>query len=380
VDFRAQLLAEGLALLTRLRAQPSEWQRVAFTPRGKLGHDRADLHAAARLQLAWAIQHDSCPKDADLLRFALAEEVKWRAEDPQQGIGETLEILAGIIASERSFQDVWTLARAKRANFDTACGFDIEHAFAAGVAETLAYVRGSRHQDRDQVLELLTPYVEAERVTEEHVAAWLSRAPGRLPTERGQNADVWFDRALVLKRSDAARAFLDEWVTASPPSTETSRALVWKLEQLECWPEASAARRQLFQQSREPFERASQACAIARAERIAGAPGVALAWLETAASLHAEHPKWRELGLARHLVEECFRCAASLGLDHGEDAFALADKLAAATPRLHLDAFQAAVEAAEKTQSPRLRHYQTLRDAEQARIADAMSRIRRSDE
>jgi len=373
-------LAEGLALLTRLRAQPAEWQRVAFTPRGKLGRGRADVHAGARLQLAWAIQHDSCPTDAALLRFALAEEVKWRAEDPGQGIGETLEILAGIVARERNVQNVWTLARAKRANFDAACGFDIEHAFAAGVAETLAYVRESAHPDRNQVLELLTPYVEAHGVTEELVAAWLLRAPGTLPTDRRQNADIWFDRALAIKRSDAARAFLDEWVEASSPSTETSRALVWKLEQLECWREASVARRQLFQQAQEPFDRASQACAIARAERLAGAPGLALAWLKTAASLHAEHPKWRELGLARQLVDECFRCAASLGVEDGKDAFALADKLAAATPRLHLDAFQAAVDAAEKTQSPRLRHYQALRDAEQARIADAMAGIRMSDE
>lgn len=368
-------MREGLELLAQLRASRAEWKRIEFNPTGELGRDRSDQNAAQRRHLAWALQRDYQQGDAELARFALAHEVSWREEDPWQGIGESLEILAGLVALQRRVENVWSLARAKRANFDTGCGFSIEYAFAAGVRSTLAYVSQSDHSDREETLAVLTDDDGGPRVDEDDVARWLSREWWSLPVEPAANADVWFDRALSLGMKDAARAFLHDWVRASEGTSGMSSALAYRLEELECWREASAARRENFEQLLDPFQQASEACAIAHAERKSGDSQEALRWLNIAAGFHLEHADWSELGLARSFVEECFRCAASEGFEEARRAFALADRFAKVTPRLPLLALRAAVDAAQAIQSSRSAHYERLLAREEERVAQELSRL-----
>jgi hypothetical protein len=119
-----RLLEPGRELLRKVREDRAAWKllKPALSDSGPDGE--IDRHERGRLQLAWALQYDARPEDGELLRHALEQEIAWREVSPFQGVGETLEILAWLVARERRVADVWLLARAKQANFDTSCGFD----------------------------------------------------------------------------------------------------------------------------------------------------------------------------------------------------------------------------------------------------------------
>jgi hypothetical protein len=276
--------------------------------------------------------------------------------DPSQGSGETLEILAGLIVLQQDPKDVWILVRAKQANFDTGCGFDIQHLFAAGVATTLVYVRSSTHPKRDNALGVLLNEDGTPALQEQDVQAWLATMPVSLPTDSGERARVWFDRALDLGMVEAAQGFLNDWLQGRSRDPETLCSLAYHLELLERWQQASDTRKELFPQWQDPFEKAGAAREIARLERKAGKPCEAERWLVLAANLHAKDKSWTEIGLGREFVEECFRCAAALGVGKGESLFSMAVRFAKVTPRLAPVTLQAADEAAEIFRNSRYTH------------------------
>lgn len=358
----------GRELLAQMRMDSSAWSAVRYRPRGKIGRDRRDLNAMTRMQLAWALQSDYQKTDGSLLRFALEEEVKWREEDPWQGVGETLEILGALTARERDVHDVWMFVRAKQANFDTACGFDLRFAFAAGVEKTIVYVRTSDHAERQTVLDVLLDEQGAPRCIEEEVRRRLDSRPDQLPRDPNQRSRVFFERAMSLGRRDIANHLLDEEIRQSSRDANAIRSFAYDLEALERWSEASALRKEAFAAIEDIFDKAGEACTIARLERAAKNPGEGERFLLFAAKLHAENISWREVGLGRMFVEECFRTATALGPERGATLFVLADGLAKETPRLPLVAWEAAVEAAEVVKSPRVSHYRRQRTREAKRI------------
>src|SRR5690606_38134715 len=212
--------ARGRTLLREVRASREAWALfrpvVVDGPRG--AHDERALD---RMQLAWALQYDARPSDEELVRHVLEAEVEWRERDPWQGVGETLEIVAWLVARQRRVEDVWMLARAKAANFDTACGFDREHLLAAGVTRPLRYVRGSERPERDEVLALLLDEGGAPLYDQAEINAWHARRARTFQSspDREEPA-VGIDRALAIGDRSTARLFLDAWSARQEPSAE----------------------------------------------------------------------------------------------------------------------------------------------------------------
>ena len=362
------LLQDGLELLAQMRSDRAAWSRIAYLPENDPQGSRRDAHDRARLQLAWALERDFQPSDAPLLRFALDEEVKWRHEDPWQGIGETLEILAELTASLRDVQDVWVLARAKRANFDTHCGFDRRHICAGGVTKTEAYVRSSDHPEKDSVLELFLDKQGLPQFDDDEVTSWLANRLDARTLDAEQASRVWFERALALGRKDIASQLLDTQMQRGPQDPSSLRGYASDLEALERFAEASVLCKARFDSIEDAFERAGEAQYIARLERWAKNPEEARHWLHIAGKLHAENETWREVGLGRMFVEECFLCVVALGAERGIEMFSLAERFAKETPRLPLVALEAAVLAAETVKSPRIGAYRRRRTTEAKRI------------
>lgn len=361
-------MREGLALLAQMRVDCAAWSRVHYAPHGEVGRDRKDTNAVLRLQLAWALQREGTASDAPLLRFALEEEVKWREEDPWQGVGETLEILAACTAQLRDVQDVWMFVRAKRANFDTECGFDRRHVLAAGVAKTLDYLQSSDHPDREAAIALLLDEHGNPLFDEHDLNSWHRRRQGQMPYDADERLCIWFERAMAVGRVDIASYLVDERLRNGPRDLQTLQSRAFDLESLERWREAIDLRKECFALIDDGFDQAGEACRIARLERAAGDLDEAQRWLRQAAQWHAENVSWRQVGLGRMFVEECFTCAAALGVGRGNDMFVLADHFAKETPRLPLVALEAAVRASEVLRNPHLSRYKQRAAREARRI------------
>lgn len=343
-----RLLQYGRGLLAELRADRRAWARleVELTKDGE-GH-AADARERARAHLAWALQFDATPGDDELVRYALAQEIAWREQAPFQGIGETLEILAALAVRAPRQDDVWLMARAKRANFDCACGFDREHLVAAGVEATLAFVRGATdhpEEERAQVLELLLGEGAAPDavcdVSDEALVAWRARQErGFAPDPASVPGFVWADRALALGDRPLAKELLLDWSNACEHERdgEFLSLLANRLAELGEHDAEATARDELLLTLSTPFERAGERVRTASAARKARQWRRALDHLDHAALLHRPRQPWRELGLGRELVNEAYLLAVDASetgeLDVAGRAFALASEFAPQTPRL----------------------------------------------
>lgn len=333
-----RLLLPGRTLLERLRAEREAWSLLA--PRPEAGEQgETDPRERDRMQLAWALQYDARAQDGELLRHALEQEIEWREVAPFQGIGETLEILACLVARERRVEDVWLLARAKLANFDTDCGFDREHLVAGGVAATLAYVRGSASsaaEARARVLELLLDEGGGPLFEEEAIAGWHAALERRHPRQPADEPlETWLNRALAVGDLAVARQLLDEWSAGcADRDVDFLGTLAHYFAELGEHVRESDIRTERLHLLSTPFDRAAERCTIAAAERRAGRWQRALDSLDHAALLHRPRPSWRELGLGRNLVLECFELATVSPAPVALAAFTLGEEFAAVTPEL----------------------------------------------
>lgn len=348
----SELLRHGRALLHSARGDRATWERLRVSLAERDG-GTTDLHATDRMQLAWALQYDARPEDAELVRFAFAEEITWRRVAPSQGIGEVLEILGWLVARDCDIADVELLADAKLANFDTSCGFDLEHLFAAGVAATLSDARSDAVALGNLVI------VDGQPAcTQDDVDRWLaSRARSFVKDPDAEPETVWIDRALALGERDLARQLVHDWSSRA----ETLSQLIFYLHEVGDHVAEAAARAKSIELKTKPFDIAHELRCLADAERLAGRPDRALAALSRAADLHRAQASWRELGLGRGFVQSCFELAEASELEIAGAAFVLGDGLAAVTPRLPPVALEVAVRAADHLgRRDRSSHYRAL--------------------
>jgi hypothetical protein len=344
----SEMLRHGRALLDAARADRQTWKRFRVSI-AKQDDSTTDLHASDRMQLTWALQYDAHETDAELIRFALAEEVAWRSVAPYQGIGEVLETLGWLVARDRNIADLALLVEAKLANFDTSCGFDREHLFTAGVKATLAHARA--HPSLASVV-----IVDGKPAHAQHeIDRWFASRAHRFVTDlEAEPATLWIDRALALGDLDLARQLVHAWSS----SAETLSLLIYYLHEVGDHEAEAAARARAIEQTTVPFDIAHQLQRLADAERRAGRTAHAFAALSRAADLHRAEPSWRELGLGRSFVQSCFELAETGDLDIARAAFALGDGFAATTPRLPPDAHESAVRAADRlAHHDRASHY-----------------------
>ena len=363
---------ELLRLLRQARSGDPIWADLA--PR--VGEDGArDEHALERQQLAWALQYsldETSATDAAIVRALLAHEVQWKEQDPHQGIGETLEICCWLVSRACDPQDVWLLARAKTANFDTECGLDREHLFSGGVAHTLQLVRASTRPEREDVLAELLDEEGQPLITDDEFATWRDHKASAFPAQpQDEPLETWISRALALGRRAEGRALVQRWAKGRDPDADFLAAHASYLEELGDLAGAADARGVLVSHTSGAFERAGALGRATAAERQAQRWARAWAQLEHAALLHRNHRDWRELGLGRELVSEAFALAAHAPAAIAAQAFALGDEFATQTPRLPPVAVERALLAARQLQLPqRQEHYQRL--LEKVRAAETL--------
>ncbi len=334
------LLAHGRQLLATARDDRATWERLSPSLEVERPEEgQVDRRELDRLQLAWALQYDATPDDADLIRAVFAYEVEWREVAPFQGIGETLEILGILIARERRVEDVWLLGRAKYANFDCGCGFDVEHLAAGGVAAAIAHVRAAARpaEERDPILARLVAESGAPLLDEAEVSAWVElRQRHILRALDTEPVNVWLDRALTLDARVLARQLVLAW--SAHGGRERNAAFLSSLagywRDLGDFAEEATVREELLLVLSTPWDRAGQRHRAAAAARCAGHWQRALDHLDHAALLHRPRRDWRELGLGRDLVLEAYTLAAAAPPELARRALVLSEEFAAVTPRL----------------------------------------------
>lgn len=366
--------------LGRMRESDEAWAGLEYTEVTRDGHV-VDGNATRRAMVLWALQYDHGPADLPLVRWLVEQETACRRAASLQGLGEEAALAGFLLASYREVADVWLHWALKRANFDTWCGYDVEHLVAGGVDATLAFVRASEHPERDALLERL------DAVEEPDLEKWFAHKRSWFPADRADEDPLtWVDRAELLGDLAGAGSLLRLWAAGRERDEATLSQLRGRYADLGAYAEAADAQRELLGHVSGARETASAQQSLAGYERRAGRHEAAWAALRACGEALAEVAGWREAGLGRFYVEELFSLARDAA-EHPDDpaagalaraAFAEADRIAPEVPWLPLAVLDAATDAATAVGADdsaggggedRATHYRTRRDAERDRIA-----------
>ncbi|MEV4131848.1 hypothetical protein AB0J72_06740 [Dactylosporangium sp. NPDC049742] len=357
-----------------MRRSTAAWRDCRYEPAtGADGYEH-DANAARRAQVLWALQYDRRAGDLPLLRWLAGQEAECRGQAPFQGLTEETELAGFLLAEHRQADDVWLHWAIKTANFDTWCGYDVEHLFAAGVQPSVAAVRDSDDPERDAVMERLLDTGGEPCVSDEDVAGWFAHLRSRFPADPADEDPItWVERAKLVGDPVLARHWLDRWAAGRERDPHTLGQLRHQLADLGAFAEAAAAQRESLTFAAD----ASAWRTLAGLERRAGHHDAAWAALRECRRALDDVAGWRTVGLGRMYVEELFLLAGvSAGALAGA-AFAEADRVAGQVPGLALVVLRAAVEAADNVgEEDRARHYRYLRDIEQQRIDTELRELR----
>ncbi|WP_340684994.1 hypothetical protein LCL61_00435 [Amycolatopsis coloradensis] len=364
--------------LERMRGSSGAWRELRYERATDADGEARDGNAVRRAKVLWALQYDRRPEDLPLVRWLAGQEASCRHEAPFQGLSEETELAGFLLAEYRQVEDVWLHWEIKVANFDTWCGYDLEHLFAAGVRATTAFVRGSGHADRDAVLERLLDEAGRPCVSEEGLAKWSQRKRSHFPADPAAEDPVtWVERAHLTGDRELTRRELDRWAAGRDRDKETLGRLRYYLAGLGAFAEAARAQRASLAFAVDDRDSASAWQTLAGLERQAGDHHAAWEALCECRRALEGVSGWSEVGLGRMYVEELFLLAGSAEGEFAEAVFAEADRRARDVPGLPLVVLQSAAEAADKVgDQTKAGYYRKLRDAERQRIDTAMGRAR----
>lgn len=342
------MLDEGRAMLARMRASADAWPEAA--------------DEIPRAQVLWALQYDHREDDLELVRWLHEREASGLNESSHGGLGEQGELVGFLLAGYRQVEDVWRHWAMKRANYDTWCGYDVEHLLAAGVEETLAYVRAADHPERTDLLERLAD-VEVD------LDGWFTRRQSWFPADPAQEQPLtWIDRAELIGDKAGALEQLRAWAGGRPRDKETLGHLAFRFAELGAYGDAADARRDLAAYAEGAWDIASAQKSVAKASREAGRFEDAWAALLACRDQFPQIERWGAFGLGRSYVEELFCLARDGSGDLARQAFAAAEE-AAPEVEFYLQMFEVAHDAALSIgRQDRAAHYQALADAKRRSI------------
>ena len=243
--------------LAALRADRSYWDFLAFAPTGD-AESWKDENYRLRFRVVISLQYDLELRDGELLRYVFDQETLYVEESPYQGLTEALQVSGWLLAQQAELDDVPRFIRAKNANFDTYCGFAIEHVFSTGYDETIAWLQGRALRDSVEA-EIL----EKCELNQTLIDQWFERQREKYPEDpERETLRTQVRRYTLLGRDQEALEALNRWEnesTRTPTELSTFRYWYSQLAQRGC---AMRLCREVLQGEISEWLRASETCTL----------------------------------------------------------------------------------------------------------------------
>lgn len=221
-----QILQKHIDILTDVRAGKIPL-KTFFFKRSKDDED-CDLHRLKRSKLIKALKYAPLPTDEPLLQELFRQEIRLAKKDPFQGLGDTLMLNAALLVRFKNPENAWLFTAAKRANFDTSCGFDYEFLVSAGIDATYDMVDNAKNSKLKEVFYYVAgDSREACNISAEELLNWEKSIERRCyvspdPLEKE------IALAVELDEKEALKELVDQW-KAQPPqwTTEIAKLLAY---------------------------------------------------------------------------------------------------------------------------------------------------------
>ena len=355
-------------LLERLRSAPGTWKSVDFEARHSEDRGNFDGNERLRFQVLLTLQHDRRESDAELIRHLFTHEIIAAENDSFQGCSHALTLAAFLLARYREPSDAPLFARAKLANFDTACGFPLGFMFmvCGGHAEDVVKSGNPDLWDR------LRSSVDLEWTPGDLETWWRSINDSFPASAEEEMPFALYERALAFNDSILALRHLERWASSEPESDLKRRTLMHEFARVGEFDRAAEVAASILERCNDPWDKASALRDMVKRHRQAGNFSHSLNAARQLDAVFATFDRWIGYGLGRMSIHEVFE----LSLAHPEAsgaaaAFLLADRWFQRSRDLAWVGMEAGAKAARHWGlADKAREYESIAAAERKRIDD----------
>lgn len=301
-----QLLDQDLQRLAAIRQGLQPLQDYLSQPLTQADGSQYDASEARRYRLLLALQCDRAEGDADLLVPLLQAETARHRMEAYQGLYPALALACALLARYQDTEHLPLFINAKRANFDTHCGLDVQYLLSAGIAESYAAAALLDADLREAFHDYLGATPAQCEITEQALEQWRALQTKAYPVPlvlRSLEEEIEF--LLELGEQTLAEAKINEWrATAFKPTPEGwSQWRSWQrcIQNLGGMIEAQQA---LLAFDTQDWDKASRLRDLTDLHLQNHDLPQALQCIQALQSFHHHFKEWRKLGLGRFIAEQ----------------------------------------------------------------------------
>lgn len=273
-----------------------------------------DEHQIKRFQLLIALQYDRTPNDQPLLQELLKQEIKAHRNNPFQGLFPSIQLNSFLLSEYRNPENVWLFLEAKRANFDTHCGYDREYLLSAGIRETFAFLDESANSSKGDFYEYTGKSLESLNCTEDDLDIWknemsilYSDKPKLDHIEDYINLAIDLDEKEILKEKIMEWSGLPRnWNDQTLHQLSYYQGLIGNIEG------QISANERLYEIKTTDWDKASWLQSLSQLYIKANNPDLAWERIKMAQPYLKQISNWKDIGLGKFIVENAFEVVISI--------------------------------------------------------------------
>ncbi|WP_337085138.1 hypothetical protein [Elizabethkingia anophelis] len=171
-----------------------------------------DLNATKRFQLLKAMQYNWIKEDEPLVVELFNAEIERHNKEPYQGIFPALTLCAYLLSKFKKPEYIGLFLRAKKANFDTHCGFDYEFLVSAGISDTFEYLEKEKPDYLEDVYNYIGKNIENCSISDDEFQQWKKNLDKYYPNKlQLNNIEDEIELAMDLNETEILKQKIDEW-------------------------------------------------------------------------------------------------------------------------------------------------------------------------
>ena len=327
------------------RKGKTQWSRFAYREAKSEERGSFDANELVRYQLLLELQYDWHTSDEELVRFLFEQEILARENDSFQGIGEALWLSAFLLAKVCKPNDISLFWRAKQANFDTHCGFDIEFVFWPLKNETESFLE----KEHPEIHAILSERYDGDVILES-IETWFKAREKSHPSCAEDEPPLGlYERCLVFGDIEKAKEHLEHWAANESDLDRKSSTLKYAYKEVKEFDKAIAIVQKEIEKKPPGREKAGALRDLLETYILAGSPARALQCVEDIDDEFKRFEDWKQIGLGHISAKAAFDFSmACEDLESASCAFNYANAWAKEIKSLPLAALESAFLAAQK--------------------------------
>lgn len=352
--------------LTKYREDKSLWKNVAFFAAEDEKHGTYDANEQERYKLLLELQYDTQKTDIELIRFLFEQEVIARENHSFQGIGEVLELASFLLVRFKKTKDIPLFVKAKKANFDTACGFSLNYIFAAKREATEEYIKANF----PEIIEVIEVHLDDLSFPENFDRWWNARIRSYPTSEEKEDVFTLYLRSLSFDEKEKAIQYLEKWIEKEPDSDDKFCTMKSEYEHLGFHSKACKAAEKRLEFCEDTWDKVSRLRDLVVLYIKTELFDKSFSIVKQIDEIFTSWDEWIGVGLGRDAIHQIFELAGKHpNINSAKEAFTIADNHFTTSKDIAYVGLEAAEKAAKHCKLKEMqKKYKLLAEKEKKRI------------